>query len=300
MAKVAKYQKGRLRRVDAAGAESWVDTLPMDIADLPSKGDLICFGCPVPLRLTRSYTRGSGTEVPVYLSLYSGSEHAADCELKIETLHAKLLETSPDSVSVEGKTLYLHLPDEERVANHQSGQRRTGGGGERNTWAATMNSAAAIARFLRSSGDATDYLNELKIRYRDHRGEISEIFWSDFCFEARSVEALKHYRRVEAEGASVPPAAVIFPVARRQERPAHRFMRVDTFQRPDPDDSTLCLYLSVAESLDPDQQLLTGIDSRTILVLGRATSFPWQTDQYNVTEMRFLVEDRWQMVAFEP
>lgn len=296
MPKTAKYQKGRLRRMDAAGVQSWAAVLPKNIADIPPRGELTCIGCPAPLRLTRSYTRGSGTEVPAYLSLYPGSEHAADCELELTTLHTKPHGTNPDTTPIEDKVLYLHLPDEDRVANRQSAQRRTGAGGDHDTWAATMNSAAAIARYLEQFENPGDQLNELKIRYRDHRGEISEIFWSDFCFKARSPEALRYFRRVQADGDDAPPAAVIFPVKSRTENETHRFMRVDTGQRIDPADTTRLLYLSVAESLQPDQQLLRNFDADNVLVLGHAVQFPWTVGP-NVTEMRFIVHDRWQFAT---
>lgn len=295
MVKTAKYQKARLRITGDNGRGEWIEVLPSEIADSPAKGDLICVGCPVPMRKTSSFTRGSGTEVPAYLSLYPHTDHAADCRLNIETLHVDLQQVHPDTISIEDKILYLHLPDEERLKNKQSTKRRVGGGGDGETWTATMNSATAIARFLKQYDDPGDLLNRLMIRYRDHRGDISVMFWADFCFEARSPEALKYLRRLQRDGDRTPPAAVIFPVKERRESATYRYMRVDTYEKPLLDNPRHQLFLSVAEPLNPDRHRLTNIESDSILVLGHGSSFDWTGKL--VTELRFTIEDQWQLAA---
>lgn len=267
---------------------------PSEIADSPAKGDLICVGCPALMSKTSSFTRGSGTEVPAYLSLYPRTAHTVDCRLNIETLHADLRQGHADTISIEDKFLYLHLPDEERLKNKQSTKRRVGGGGN-DSWTATMNSATAIARFLRQYDDPGDLLNRLMIRYRDHRGNISVMFWADFCFEARSPEALKYLRRLQRDGDRTPPAAVIFPVKERRESATYRYMRVDTYEKPVPDDTRQQLFLSVAEPLNPDRHRLTDLESDSILVLGHGSFFDWTGKP--VTELRFTIEDRWQLAA---
>lgn len=293
MTKTAKYQKARLRVVNDGPRSQWVEVLPSEIEDAPLKGDLICVGCPALMRKTSSFTRGSGTEVPAYLSLYPRSDHAPDCTLNIDTLHAALKQGHPDSISIEDKVLYLHLPDEERIKNMQSTHRRIGGGGNQDNWAATLNSAAAIARFLRQYDDPGDLLNQIMIRYRDHRGDISVMFWADFCFEARSPAALRYLRRLQRDGDRTPPAAVIFPVKERRNSSTYRYMRVDTYQKPDPANASHQLFLSIAEPLDPDQRRLMDLTSDTVLALGHGHFFDWTTRL--ITELRFVVEDQWQL-----
>lgn len=295
MAKTARYQKARLRLTNARGPDKWIEVLPSEIADSPSKGDLICVGCPALMSKTSSFTRGSGTEVPAYLSLYPRTAHTIDCRLNIDTLHADLRQGYPDTISIEDKVLYLHLPDEERLENTQSTKRRVGGGSGNDSWTATMNSATAIARFLKQYDDPGDLLNRLMIRYRDHLGDISVMFWADFCFEARSPEALKYLRRLQRDGDRTPPAAVIFPVKERRESATYRYMRVDTYEKPVPDDTRQQLFLSVAEPLNPDRHRLADLDSDLILVLGHGSFFDWTGKP--VTELRFTIEDRWQLAA---
>lgn len=291
MAKTAKYQKARLRETDDSGATFWREVLPSDEFEKPARGDLLCIGCPAEIRRVGSYSRGTGTEVPAYLSLYPKTEHAPDCKLNINTLKAKLSRSDPDGISIEGKVMFLHLPDEERVKNRQPTARKVGAKGKNRSWAETMRSAHTIVRFLEQFEDSTPLLNELKIRYRDHHGNMVEMFWSDFCFEARSPQAQRYYYRIKKHGASAPPAAVIFPVKEPDERPTTRFMRVSTFQKVE--DDARSLYFSIAEPRDPDQGRLKGISSKSVLVLGKGRSFEW--NEHDVTEVRITIRSAWQI-----
>lgn len=294
MASTRKYQKARLRRIGEAGHEQWVEVLPSELIDTPAKGDLVCHGCPVLMKRTKSFTR-SGTEVPAYLSLYANTEHALDCRLNVETLHAELKRNHPDTVSIEDKVLYLHLPDEERIQNSQSARRRVGAGGDQDRWTETLHSAVAIAKFLKQYEDAGDLLNRLMIRYRDYRGEISVMFWADFCFEARSPQALKYLRRLQRHGDKTPPVAVVFPTKAPGTNSKHRFMRFDTYEKPIPGDDEQKLFLGVAEPLAPDRNWLSGLESESILVLGRGKHFDWSNRK--VTEIQMLLHGRWQLAS---
>lgn len=295
MSKTVKYQKARIRTVSASGGVEWIAVLPKDITDTPAKGDLLCVGCPALMKHTSSFTRRTGTEVPAYLSLYPHAEHAPDCTLNIETLHKALQNTAPDTVAIEDKILYLHLPDEERLANRQSTRRRLGHRGSQDRWTATLNSAAAIARFLTQYDDPGDLLNRIMIRYRDHRGGISVMFWADFCFPARSPHALKHLRRLQRDGDRTPPVAVIFPVKEPTLTNTVRTMRVDTFTRPLPEKPDHKLFLSISEPLTPDRNHLTHLTAGTVLALGHATYFDWSAKP--VTELCITIDHRWQLAA---
>lgn len=295
MPQTVKYQEARVRSISASGGVEWIAMLPKNITDAPAKGDLLCVGCPALMKHTSSFTRRTGTEVPAYLSLYPHAEHAPDCTLNIETLHKALQNTAPDTVAIEDKILYLHLPDEERLTNRQSARRRIGDGGSQDRRTATLNSAAAIARFLTQYDDPGDLLNRIMIRYRDQRGGISVMFWADFCFPARSPHALKHLRRLQRDGGRTPPVAVIFPVKEPTLTNTVRTMRVDTFARPLPDKPEHKLILSIAEPLAPDRNRLTRLTAKTVLALGHATYFDWSAKP--VTELCITIKDRWQLAA---
>lgn len=291
MASKLKYQKARLRQAVGTDNEHWADVLPSELIETPPKGDLVCSGCWTLMKRTASFTR-AGTEVPAYLSLYPNTEHEPDCRLSIETLQQQLRRDHPDIVSVENKILYLHLPDEERLKNLELSKKRVGGGNLQDNRTETLRSAASIAKFLKQFEDPGDILNRLMIRYRDHRGGISTMFWTDFCFEARSPQALKYLRRLQRDGKHTPPVAVIFPTKATTENKTHRFMRVDTNEKPRPEDNSHQLFLSVAELLEPDKNLLHAIAAESILVLGHGGSFDWS--HRNVTELRLTINGRWQ------
>lgn len=289
------YQKVRLRHTTDAGAMEWITVLPRDITLRPGKGNLICVGCPAPMKHTPSHSRKSGTEVPAYVSLYPRTEHAVDCRLNITTLHKELQDAHPDSITIEDQVLFLHLPDEERTRNRQSSHRRIGASGTGHSWAKTLNSAAAIARFLTQYDNPGEILNHIKIRYRDHRGDISVMFWADFCFPARSPQALKHLRRLQRDGDRTPPVAVIFPVKDLTLTKSVRTMRVNSFTRPRADEPEHSLLVSIAEPLAPDRKYLTRLTATTVLALGHATYFDWSNKP--VTELCITITSPWQLAA---
>lgn len=291
MASKLKYEKARLRQPLGTGGERWIDVLPSQLIETPAKGDLVCSGCWAPMKRTASFTR-AGTEVPAYLSLYANTEHERGCRLSLDTLQQQLRRTHPNIVSIENKVLYLHLPDEERLKNLEKSKKRASSGTERNSWSETLRSAATIAKFLKQFEDPGDHLNRLKIRYRNHRGEISTMFWTDFCFDARSPQALNYFRRLKRDGEHTPPVAVMFPTKAPTKNNTLRFMRIDTNERPLPEDTSHKLYLSVAEELKPDRKWLNPITTETMLVLGRGEFFDWSS--HKVTELRIKIKGPWQ------
>ena len=147
----------------------------------------------------QSFSNQHGTEVPAVLRLWKGHQHAADCELNLDTLQDELRRAHPDVISAEDKVLYLHLPDEER---QKALQPATTGGHHRDnaeSWAQTMHSAAAIARFLRHFDDPDDLLKRLMIRYHDPNNDIKTMFWAEFCFDAKSPWAGRYFRRLRGK-----------------------------------------------------------------------------------------------------
>lgn len=294
--RTAKHQKARRRETDSKGRAFWQEVTPSEIVDTPARGDLICIGCCTLMKRTASYTRKNGTEVPAYLSLYPKDRHAVGCSLSLDKLQASLRRDYPDTISVEDKVLYLHLPDEERKHAVEPNGRRRRGGNTGDRWTNTLSSAATIVRFLRQFDDPGELLNRLKLRYRDHNGNIAVMDWAEFCFEARSTYALRYLRRLQAAdraGRDEGPVAVIFPSKEPRENTTNRFMRVDTYQQPIPGDEKHKLFVSVAETLRPDRRFLTGLSS-DILALGRCSYFDWSTG-FSVTEVRLQVTNRWQL-----
>lgn len=306
MPAAAKYQKARLRQPDALGRETWIAVLPSQVEDTPTRGDLICIACLVPMKRVRSYSKmKTGTEVPAYLSLYPNTHHAAGCPLNVDKFQSDLRRSSPDTVSIEDKVLYLHLPDEERLRTRQRHQdsrppRRMSG----DRWTSTMHTAMVIARFLRQFDERGDILKRVKITYRDHSGGISEMFWSDFCFRARSPEALRYLRRLErasATGHAAPPVAVIFPVEKEAKVGKNsRFLRVDTFQTRTPGNECHKLQLSVAETLAPDHRLLADLRHGPIVVLAHGRILTWTVDKNEVPEVRLEIAANWQIPSVIP
>lgn len=293
---VAKYQAARLRTAEAEGNASWSEVLPSEISDKPAQGDLRCVGCDALVKHTSSSSRRkNGTEVPAYFSLYPGGEHAVDCTLDIATVHVDGEDARARAVPLNQMTLFLHIPDEERLKNLQPTSRRVGGRRMHESRSRTLASAATIADHLRRADYSDDELNTLELRYRDHRGDISVMHWADFCFEARSVEALKYLRRLERDGELAPPVAVKFPRKFLDANKAFRFRRVDTFQRADQLRTDQSLYFSVAEPLDSEHHRLADFDGEEIIVLARGTFFEWGT--HPVTEVRFVIEHDWQIAA---
>lgn len=296
-----KYQSAMLRHVNSNGIESWQSIMPHQIQERPERGDLICIGCQTWMTWQRSFTNQHGTEVPAVLRLWKGQRHEVNCKLNLDTLQNELHQAHPEVISVEDKVLYLHLPDEE----HQKAlQPATTGGRPRNNadlWAQTMHSAAAIAKFLRHFDDPDDLLKRLMIRYRDPNNDIKTMFWSEFCFDAKSPWAGRYFRRLREKSKQVnaAPVAVVFPVRREPKlnhQKTQRVLRIDTGQHVNVDNKPQRLMLSLAEYLTvPGSRLERHKPGSTVIALGHGHEFGWPATADPIREIRLQIRESWQI-----
>lgn len=211
MSKSAKYQEARLWENTPLGRRSKT-VKPGDITERPGRGDLTCLHCPVLLTWVMAAVTQKGTEVPAHLRLFRGQTHDDNCPLNFRTLMEGLRAAKDVEIDARAKKYFLRLPGEpvERAAQKTSDtvRKRTNAP----SWASTFSSAVRIAKFMRQFDDDEEFANQLRIEYRNGKGEIDVLFWRDFCFDVTNEAALRRYqRRITRAGylTQIAPVAMI-------------------------------------------------------------------------------------------
>jgi hypothetical protein len=294
--KVAKYQEARLW--EGAGVDRQSRPVkPGDIVDRPARGDLTCLYCPVPLSSVTASVNQKGTEIPAHLRLSRKQTHAVDCPLNFRTLMEGVRATERVEIDARDKKYFLRLPGEpvERAVERTTDtvRKRTNAP----SWAATFASAVRIVKFMRQFDDDEAFANQLRIEYRNGKGEVDLVFWRDFCFEVSDEAALRRYYRRLSEvtyQTQISPVAMIFEAEQEPlstvNGAKHRVtsrtnVKVRWRGRGDERELVVAAY-----SADKLANIHAG-DRFLVLAHGR----DWPRDFDNRVEIRLDVDQSWQI-----
>jgi hypothetical protein len=290
-----KYQRARVR-VEAGGLERWDERMPIEIRDRPDRGELICLGCSALMSWTQAFLNKHHTEVPAYFRLLRGAEHEPDCRLNFRTIMEGIRRGPESRVDLRDMKYFLRLPGESLTPNIQKTSTTVSKRSDALAWAQTFSSAKKIAEFLRQFDDADEFLNQLKVDYKDAKGNPYEMFWRDFCFDAADpIATARHYRRLRdsAPGAAVHPIAVTATVRgtpKTTNSGAEQYIRIST-------GATVTSKTGAKRELAVaiySSTLLTDIkDGDTVLALEHARI--WDHDHDAVTELQLRLIHPWQL-----
>lgn len=211
MVATAKYQRARLWEDSPSGRRS-VEIKPGDIVDRPAREDLTCLHCPVLLTWVTASVNKLGTEIPSHLRLFRGATHADDCPLNFRTLMDGLRATEDVEIDARDKKYFLRLPGEPVEQAVQRTKDTTRKRTNAPSWASTFASATRIVKFMDQFDDDEEFANQLRIEYRNAKGELDVMFWRHFCFDVSDETALRrYYRRLSSASyqTQISPVAMI-------------------------------------------------------------------------------------------
>lgn len=192
MAVKAKYQRAR-QRVQQDGVETWVEVRPREIVDRPAPGDLICLKCDTRMTWVQATVNKRGTEIPAHLRLGRGHDHDEACELNFRTVMEGLRASKDHPIDLRDRKFFLRLPGEAMDDAVQRTSSTTKKRTNAPSWATTFGSATRIAKLLREFTDDSSLANELRVEYRDPKGNVDTLFWADFCFRSDELRPLVKY-----------------------------------------------------------------------------------------------------------
>jgi hypothetical protein len=289
-----KYQRAR-QRVEIEGIETWITVSPREIVDRPASGDLVCLKCDTQMTWVQPTVNKRGTDIPAHLRLGRGKNHDDACELNFRTVMEGLRASRDDPIDLRDRKFFLRLPGE----SIEEALQRTSSTAQKRTnapsWATTFGTATRIAKLLREFTDDSSLANELRVEYRDPKGNLDTLFWADFCFRSDELRPLvRYYGRLRdaAYLAQVAPVAIMITL---QEEPRvtqnglKRRVTVMPGAKVSRADAEYELVVSVY-SVDH----LAGLEAGdTILVLTRGEF--WHRGLDNREELRFDVDHAWQI-----
>jgi hypothetical protein len=289
-----KYQRAR-QRIEIDGASVWVEVRPRDIVDRPAAGDLVCLKCDTTMTWVQPTVNKRGTDIPAHLRLGRGRSHSEDCELNFRTVMEGLRASKDDPVELRDRKFFLRLPGE----SIDDAMQRTSSTKKKRTnapsWATTFGSATRIAKLLREFTDDSALANELRVEYRDPKGNLDILFWADFCFRPDQLRPLvKYYNRLREATyrLQVPPIAIEITLdeePRLTQNGLKRRVTVRPGAKVEYRDSECELVVSVY-SADYFGDLHAG---DTILVLAHGDY--WHRNMDDREELRLDVEHAWQI-----
>jgi hypothetical protein len=293
------YQKARVRRAEG-GVARWDELMPIEITERPARGDLVCLGCPVLMSWTKAFSNQHDNEVPAYFRLMRGMEHESDCPLNFRTIMTGLRKDPDSGVTLRDKKFFLRLPDEALTPNIQKTSTTVAKRSNAPSWAQTFTSAAAISKFLLQFADADEFINQLKIDYKDSKGNPYELFWRDFCFDASDpVASLRYFEKLRAErfAGQVHPVAIQMTVvggpSSTRNGIKQRINARTGAMTKETNGSGRRLDIAIYS-----KTLLGKLkDGDVILALGHCTF--WNHGFESVTEIRLDLEHSWQLARLQ-
>ncbi|MHC2187122.1 hypothetical protein ACVLV4_002789 [Rathayibacter agropyri] len=296
MAATAKYQRARLWEASPTGRHS-TEVKPGDIVDRPTRGDLTCLHCPVLLTWVTASVNQKGTEIPAHLRLFRGSAHADDCPLNFRTLIDGLRAKKDVEIDARDNKYFLRLPGEAIEHAVQRTKDTTRKRTNARSWASTFASAARIVKFMHQFDDDEEFANQLRVEYRNPKGDLDVMFWRDFCFDVTNETALRRYYNRLSSAAYRAPVSPVAIVMTAQHEPVetyngakHRltaYTNLEVPYRKRDDNHELVVTVYSEERLSnvhADEQIL-------VLAHGR----DWLRSMDNRVEIRLDVNLSWQI-----
>lgn len=296
-----KYQKARLWTTDASGARVSDEVEPKDITDRPDRADLTCVGCPVPLSWVTPGVTRAGDDRGAFLRLYPKGEHAPDCRLNFKTMMQGERAKKDLDIDLREKKFFIKLPGESTRSVPQRTSSSTQKRSNAPSWATTFGGVKRIRRFLEQFADADEFMNQMRVEYRNADDGVDVVFWRDFCFDISDEAALaKYYGRVRYLGRSVAekiaPAAITMTITEGTTPTSswdlQRVRARADFTVKNNAGSDVDLVIAVY-STDKVNGLVPG---DRIMVLGHATTWEWSNGK--TAEIRFDVEHSWQIEKY--
>jgi len=296
MAPTAKYQRARLWEDFPTGRRS-IEVRPGDIVDRPKRGDLTCLHCPVLLTWVIASVNQKGTEIPAHLRLFRRAAHADNCPLNFRTLMDGLRAKKDVEIDAREKKYFLRLPGEPIEQAVQRTKDTTRKRTNAPSWASTFASAVRIAKFMHQFDDDQEFANQLRIEYRNAKGDLDVMFWRDFCFDVGNETALRrYYRRLSSASyqTQISPVAMIllaehepFETANGAKHRLTTYTDVKVPLRSRDDEHELVV---TAYSEDRLAKIHTG-DRFLVLAHGK----DWLRNYDDRVEIRFDVDHAWQI-----